>query len=286
METDTNPIVLSHYQLQHILKRDGNAGETVPISTDLGLRVSTATIAKYGIQFSSGQLLSWEAAHAIAEAENSCFTLHEGEIEKIARYSTHTNRAYSLMPTPGAPTLLISGLPMHRIKHTTPDRDTHEKIKAIGSIKGQVLDTSTGLGYTAIQASRSADRVITIELDPVVLEICQQNPWSVDLFQSPNIEQLVGDSGELVCEFEDQTFERIIHDPPTISLAGHLYGRAFYDELHRILKPGGRLFHYIGDPDSRSGKRTTAGVVQRLQEAGFKQVQPRRWAFGVVAGRR
>jgi predicted methyltransferase len=43
------------------------------------------------------------------------------------------------------------------------------------------------------------------------------------------------------------------------------------------------LFHYVGDPESRSGSRITRGVMRRLQEAGFKRVvrQPR--AFGVVA---
>ncbi|NLD73912.1 MAG: spermine synthase, partial [Chloroflexi bacterium] len=46
---------------------------------------------------------------------------------------------------------------------------------------------------------------------------------------------------------------------------------------------GGRLFHYVGDPDSKSGRSVTRGVVQRLGEAGFRDVRPRPQAFGVLA---
>jgi len=227
--------------------------------------------------------LSWADIRKIIATENNCFVLSGDQVEKITAFSEYTNRAYTLMPTPRAPTLLISGLPMHRIKDTTPDKDTLEKVKAIKPLFGLVLDTSTGLGYTAIQAARTADEVITIELDPAVLEIGRLNPWSRELFDNPKILQRIGDSREVVEEFEDDSFNHVIHDPPTISLAGHLYGVEFYRELHRIIKSGGRLFHYIGDPDSRSGRRITRGVVQRLEDAGFSRIQHSKRAFGVVA---
>jgi predicted methyltransferase len=67
------------------------------------------------------------------------------------------------------------------------------------------------------------------------------------------------------------------------SLAGDLYSLAFYQEAVRVLKPSGRIFHYIGDPESKSGARTTAGVIRRLQEAGFQRVNHAARAFGVVA---
>ena len=70
---------------------------------------------------------------------------------------------------PGAPTILISGTPMHRIKGSNPHQDTLTKIRAITPLSGRVLDTATGLGYTACQASRLAGRVVTIELDPAVV---------------------------------------------------------------------------------------------------------------------
>ncbi|MFN8452229.1 MAG: methyltransferase domain-containing protein, partial [Anaerolineae bacterium] len=182
----------------------------------------------------------------------------------------------------GAPTLLIAGFPMHRIKNTDPHRDTLSKIKAARPV-GQVLDTSMGLGYTAIQAARTSDHVVTIELDPAVVEIARQNPWSRELFANPRIEQRLGDSAELIETFADESFSCIIHDPPTIQLAGDMYSGVYYRALYRILKPRGRLFHYIGDLDSPSVSRIVRGVVERLGAAGFRDVKRRPEAFGVVA---
>jgi predicted methyltransferase len=209
--------------------------------------------------------------------------VEDGQAEKIQRFSELSNRFYSLMPTDRAPTLLISGIPMHRIKGIDPHRDTLHKIRALAPIGGRVLDTCTGLGYTAIEAARTAEKVITIELDPTVLEVAQLNPWSRQLFGHPRIEQIVGDSFEEIGSFDDGAFSRIIHDPPTFSLAGELYSGEFYRQLRRVLGRKGRLFHYIGDPNSRSGRNLTRGVSRRLQEAGFSRVFRKPAAFGVVA---
>jgi predicted methyltransferase len=177
--------------------------------------------------------------------------------------------------------MLISGIPMHRIKDTNPEKDTRQKIKAAHPM-GRVLDTATGLGYTAISAAESAELVMTIELDPAAQDICRRNPWSQGLFENPKIEQRIGDSFDVIETFENASFNRIIHDPPTFSLAGHLYSRDFYAEMHRVLKSGGRAFHYIGDPESKSGSRITAGVIKRLEQVGFSQVRRAPRAFGVV----
>ena len=67
-----------------------------------------------------------------------------------------------------------------------------------------MLDTATGLGYTACQASRGARRVITIELDPAVLAIARLNPWSKELFESSRLEQLLGDSADVVSGLRDE----------------------------------------------------------------------------------
>jgi len=172
---------------------------------------------------------------------------------------------------------------MHRIKDTEPHQDTLQKIKAITPIVGRVLDTATGLGYTAIEAAKYVEKVVTIELDPVALEIARLNPWSQALFDNQRIEQIIGDSFEELRKLDDSSFSRIIHDPPAFSLAGDLYSEVFYRELLRVLRERGRLFHYIGDPESKSGHTTTAGVVHRLRQAGFTRVFPKPKAFGVVA---
>lgn len=276
------PIILSHFQVDPILEIR-EIGQKIEISTDLGLSTSTAQIEKNGVKFPDGQMLQWGMAEKISSAKVKCFLLQDGELVQASAFSEETDRTYSLMPTEEAPTLLVSGIPMHRIKGITPNRDTSEKIKAIAPAIGNVLDTATGLGYTAIEATKAANQVTTIEFDPVVLEIAQLNPWSQELFTISNITQFIGDSYDRIQEFETGYFNVVIHDPPTVSLAGELYSKTFYDSVHRVLRKNGRLFHYIGNPESRSGQKATEGVIRRLRESGFAKVQRAPDAFGVVA---
>ena len=277
------PPILSHFQARPLLQARGAIGQAVPLSLDLGLREEEAVIGPDGVRLPDGQLVAWECLEEIAASENNCFLLRQGHAGKIMRFSEETNRLYSLMPTQGAPTMLISGIPMHRIKDVDPHADTLLKIETIRPIRGMVLDTATGLGYTAIAAAKEADHVHTIELDRAALLVARQNPWSRALFHNPRITQHLGDSYDLIGDFAEATFDRIIHDPPTLSLAGHLYSSDFYAEMLRVLKPRGRAFHYIGDPDSRSGRNTTDGVIRRLQQVGFRRVVRRPRAFGVIA---
>jgi predicted methyltransferase len=222
-----------------------------------------------------------------ARAHPGMLVPHPHQVAVIAvdmrGFSNLTGRVYGLMPTAAAPTMLISGLPMHRIKGTNPQQDTQAKIKAIAPITGRVLDTCTGLGYTAIEAARTAEHVITIELDPTAQEMARCTPWSRSLFDNPKISQIIGDAFEVVPSFEDGVFSCILHDPPLLGLAGELYSGEFYRDCWRVLRRNGKLFHYIGDPDSKSGARTTRGVVRRLQEAGFTRVIAKPQAFGVAA---
>lgn len=277
-------IVLSHFQATILLKARETNDTSVRVSLDLGLSIADVLLDVDGVVFPNRQRLSWSNIMIIQQDDVGCYTIDADDtLHKIQQYSDDLDRFCSLMPTEGAPTLLIAGFIMHRVKSVDPHEDTQRKIRAIGSLRGQVLDTSTGLGYTAIAAAQTAEHVITIELDPTVLEIAHYNPWSRQLFERPNIEQRIGDSFEQVRLLEDSRFSRIIHDPPAFSLAGELYSGAFYRQLFRILKPGGRLFHYIGDLESKSGSGVTRGVVRRLQEAGFTRIKRRPDAFGLVA---
>lgn len=278
-----DPMILSHVQAQPLLKERGTVEHRVQVSPDLGLTIVEVAIESRGVVFPNGESLSWDAIEEISASQNNCFIIEDGQPRKIMVFSELTNRLYSLMPTRGAPTMLISGIPMHRIKGTDPYHDTLEKVKTVKPVIGQVLDTATGLGYTAIEAAKTADHVVTIELDPAVLEIARLNPWSRPLFDHPRTAQHIGDSRNVIAGFDDETFARIIHDPPAFNLAGHLYAHEFYVELYRVLRRGGRMFHYVGNPESRSGRNITRGVIHRLQEVGFSRVQRRPRAFGVVA---
>jgi predicted methyltransferase len=275
-------LVLSHYQSDPLLAQRGSTEQKIKVSTDLNRSMSEGNLTLEGVELKGFGLIPWEVLEEITSNPNNCFIIQGGKPKKILTFSEQTNSSYSLYPTASAPTMLISGLPMHRIKDTNPDLDTREKIKAAHP-RGYVLDTATGLGYTAIAATIASEHVITVELDPAALEICRQNPWSQALFDNHKIEQHLGDSFDVIETLGNASLNCIIHDPPTFSLAGHLYSHDFYAEMYRVLKPGGRAFHYIGDPESKSGRRITAGAIQRLERVGFSQVRRAPRAFGVVA---
>jgi predicted methyltransferase len=279
----TQPIILSYIQAEPLLRARQQGLTTVEISPDLGLSTITVTLTPEGVTFPNGERLDWHSVEKISKSEVNCFILEDYTIRPVQVFSEYTNRVCSLMPTSGAPSMLIAGFVMHRIKDIDPMQDTLRKIAAISPIVGRVLDTATGLGYTAIEASKTAAEVVTIELDPGVQEIALLNPWSQALFHNPKIHQIMGDSYEVVQTLEDGSFSRIIHDPPTFSLAGELYSGAFYQQLFRVLKRAGRLYHYIGDPNSKASGGVTKGALRRLQEAGFTRVVRKPEAYGVVA---
>ncbi len=122
--------VLSHYQVT-ALGRARRAGQAAAeTSLDLGLNAVTAALTAAGVEFPAGERLSWPDAERIQAAEVNCFYYQDAAWREIKTYSEETERVYSLMPTRRAPTLLISGLPMHRIKDVDPWEDTQNKIRA------------------------------------------------------------------------------------------------------------------------------------------------------------
>jgi predicted methyltransferase len=280
-------VTLSHFQARKLLAARQAGASSIAVSPDLGLTTVTAELNEDGVVFPTGVRLPWAQVERIRHAANVCFQVEDGAAIEIRRFSDVTGWARALMPgsapNGGAPTTLVAGLPMHRIKDTDPWSDSQTKIATLAPITGRVLDTATGLGYTAILAARTAEEVVTIELDPAALEIAAMNPWSREHFMRANIRQLVGDAVELLPTLEVESFTCVLHDPPMVTIAGDLYGEAFYRELWRVMRRGGRIFHYIGDPASASGRRTTAGVIRRLQSSGFARVTRRPEAFGVVA---
>lgn len=276
-------VVLSHYQAKPLLAARRAELETAVVSPDLNRTTVEVRLTVHGVYFPGGELALWRDVEKIAASENTCYHVTDGAIQPVQIFSERTNWMRSLYPTEGAPTTLVAGFPMHRIKDTDPYQDTLKKIAALAPITGSVLDTTTGLGYTAIEAARTAEHVTTIEVDPAALEIARCNPWSRDLFENAHIEVVIADAYTQIREFAGGAFACVIHDPPTFSLAGELYSEEFYRQVHRVLAPRGRLFHYVGDPTSKLGRRMTTSVVQRLQAAGFRRAVRKAEAFGVLA---
>ena len=277
-------IILSHYQIRLLLAQRESDIRITSSSADLNLSQIEVLLTADGVEYPDGSFLSWRQAETIVAGDNKCFRLQNGQLQEIRAFSETTGWVRTLYPTHSAPTTLVSGLTMHRISEIDPIEDTRRKIQAIKPV-GRVLDTATGLGYTAIQAARTAESVLTVEIDPAALDIARQNPWSVDLFNNPHIEIQIGHAWDVLEEQAEGSFSRIIHDPPALSLGGDLYSGDFYRELYRVLTRKGRLFHYVGDPESKSVKRIWDGVLRRLKEAGFSRVEPVRRAYGIVAHR-
>lgn len=276
-------IVLSHIQVTPLLKARIDGATAFQMSLDLELSESEVSLEPEGVRFPDGQSLTWATLEEIGGNETVGFLVEESAAHRIQFFSEAMNRLYSLLPTQRAPTMLVAGFPMHRIKDIDPHEDTLRKIRTIAPVTGRVLDTTTGLGYTAIEAAKTADSILTVEIDPTALEVARRNPWSQALFSNPKIRQRIGSSFDVVPTLPDEEFARIYHDPPTFKLAGDLYSREFYEQLHRVLKRGGRLFHYIGDLNSALGNTVGKGAVRRLQEAGFAKVVRKPEAFGLVA---
>jgi len=280
-------VLISGFEAERWLRARQSA-EPFEASFDLGRTFQTIEPSDDGIPVEGFEArIPWDEVERLARHPHRCARWDEsGRLTTVHVHSAQTNRQASLWAVEtGAPTMMLAGFPMHRTKGTTPWEDTEAKVKAAKPLVGHVLDTTMGLGYTALAAARTAAKVTTMELDPAVVEIARTNPWSAPLFEAPNVEVRVGDCAELVATLPERSVDVILHDPPTVQLAGDLYSEPFYRELLRVLRPKGRLFHYVGNPDSRQGSTLTRGVVRRLHHAGFRKVRPDASSFGVVAER-
>ncbi len=219
-----------------------------------------------------GEAIPLEEFRRVARDERSVFALVSGELRKVEVRAEHFYKLVKSMKG-HAPTLEIDGIHMHRVKGVYPEEDAYLKVRVASSRlrNGVVLDTCTGLGYSAIWAARlGASSVITVEKDVNVLKIAEINPWSWDL-ESEKITIVNDDTSRLIYSLPSEAFQAVIHDPPRFSLAGELYSGEFYAELFRILKPRGILVHYVGRPGEKSrGLRLYRGVLERLRAVGFE----------------
>ncbi len=194
---------------------------------------------------------------------------------------------YKLLPTRrGAPpSIEIDGIHMHRVSGTDPWRDTLAKVRAARIGTGDVvLDTCMGLGYTAIASSMLGARMVyTVEIDEMVITLARYNPWSIEL-SNKNIIIYNNDITQIIYNFRENYFSKIIHDPPRItSSTGKLYSLEFYRELYRVLKPGGILFHYTGEPGRKHGSNFPGRIGGKLKKIGFRHVRYVKSALGIVA---
>ncbi len=211
--------------------------------------------------------------------DNFLYLLDNKGLNKIAFFSEDSNRFYKLMPTLDWPTIAISSVPMH--KRVSPRLDTLNKIRLLKPY-GYVFDTCMGPGYTAIEASKKAKKVVTFEKDEMIHEIDKLNPYSRLLFESDKIDICLGDVSVGINDFPDNTFDCIIHDPPTFKMAPELFSNKFYSQLIRVLKEDGKLFHYAPFYKIKQGFDFPKKIEKYLKIVGFKDIKFSSEAQGII----
>jgi predicted methyltransferase len=263
-------MIIDSFAAQKLLLAYSEGKKSAIIDFDLGFSQKEVILKEYEIEVEN-LVFPFELIEQIAKKQ-AIFELSEPP--KIIAF--YDERYYKLEPIENsAPTLEIDGIRMHRTKMVSPLEDAENKIiLAAIQINDEVLDICTGLGYTAISAMDVGARVTTIEKDHNVIEIAKYNPYSRVLFENNvknKIKLIINDASEEIKSFGDESFDVVLHDPPRFSLAGELYSEGFYRDLYRILRKGGRLLHYVGNPGSKyRGKDFVKGVQNRLVNVGFE----------------
>lgn len=198
----------------------------------------------------------------------------------VARFS---GALIKLVPTSwGPPTFEIDGIKMLPTAKVSPYLDARDKVALIDPAGKRILDTCGGLGYFAAWCQQGgASEVLSCEKNADVIWLRGINPWSPQLGAGMLLHH--GDIALLLPSIAPQSIDAILHDPPRFGIAGELYSQAFYTELARVLRPGGRMFHYTGSPNKlTTGRDLPNEVITRLARVGFKAD---RHADGVLAVR-
>jgi len=187
--------------------------------------------------------------------------------EPVARF---TRSLIKLVPTEwGPPTFEIDGIKMLPTAQVSPYADAKRKVSSIEPRGKVILDTCGGLGYFAAWCLQAgASQVLSFEKNPDVIWLRGLNPWSPSAGGALTLTQ--GDIVERIAALPNESVDAILHDPPRFGIAGELYSQVFYDQLARVIRRKGRLFHYTGAPNKiTSGRDVPREVAKRLRKSGF-----------------
>jgi predicted methyltransferase len=203
-------------------------------------------------------------------------TIYFWDGDDFSAVSRFSGSLIKLVPTPwGAPTFEIDGIKMLPTSKESPFEDARRKVALIEPRGKVVLDTCGGLGYfAACCLEGGVARILSFEKNEDVLWLRTLNPWSPDPEAGASEGRLLlthDDVSEAIARITDASVDALLHDPPRFGIAGELYSQVFYNELARVLRRGGRLFHYTGSPNKlTSGRDVPREVSMRLEKAGFK----------------
>ncbi len=219
-------------------------------------------------------------------------TIYYFDGELFVPLQRYAGSLIKLVPTDwGPPTFEIDGIKMLVSAQLSPMADAQRKVALVQPRGKQVLDTCGGLGYfAACCLADGVARVHSYEKNASVLWLRQHNPWSPDpesVETDGRLQLTHGDVTDAITSLPDQSFDGALHDPPRFGIAGELYAQTFYDQLARVLRPQGRLFHYTGAPNRKtSGRDVPTEVAKRLAKAGFATELVLDGVFAVKGGTR
>lgn len=201
-------------------------------------------------------------------------TLYWWDGDAFAPVSRYAGKLIKLVPTEwDVPTFEIDGIKMLPTAKESPLMDARRKVALVQPAGKSVLDTCGGLGYFAACCLDAGVAAIqSFEKNEDVLWLRALNPWSPDPDESSGRLRLThADVSQAIAGLPDAAFDAALHDPPRFGIAGELYSLAFYQQLARVLRRGGRLFHYTGSPNKlTSGRDVPREVARRLETAGFR----------------
>lgn len=263
----TGPL-LTRDLLERLRAAQSRGESLVEDSFDLGRSRSEATLSAEGWQWRGGDY-PWPES-----IKDRAVYFWDGEA--FAPLQRYAGSLIKLVPTEwGTPTFEIDGIKMLVTSRISPWADAQQKVALVKPAGKTVLDTCGGLGYFAAACmAAGAARVQSVEKSPDVLWLRQHNPWSPDPDSAEVVGRLdlrQGDISQIVGTLPDRSVDAILHDPPRFGIAGELYSQAFYDQLFRVLRPQGSMFHYTGAPNAKTSGRDVPGeVARRLAKAGFR----------------
>jgi len=197
-------------------------------------------------------------------------TVYHWDGERFQPVARFTTSLIKLVPTPwGPPTFEIDGIKMLPTAKVSPTADAERKVGLIEPRGKVILDTCGGLGYFAACCLRGqAKQVLSYEKAADVIWLRSLNPWSPEIGGGLTLTR--GDIVEQIVMLPDASVDAILHDPPRFGIAGELYAQGFYEQLARVLRRRGKLFHYTGTPNKlTTGRDVPNEVLKRLRRAGL-----------------
>jgi uncharacterized protein len=278
------PLFFFHYENITAIIEAALAGKKeVNVSLNLNLSRQDWQIENNELILQPDLCIDITEFESLALVTNKIFILNDKKA--LTPLEIRSTSYYKLVPTDTVPILEIDGIKMHRTKDITPLQDAENKTQKVISRGGMVLDTCSGLGYTAIFAMKAgAHKVISTEISQEVIQLRSLNPWLAYL-HNRQPEFINADIRQYIEQIEDNYFHSIIHDPPRFtSKTGDLYGKKFYSALFRVMINRGKLFHYTGSPKKVTQKdRFVKNAIKRLEDVGFTKVLFDEQLQGIVA---